>query len=76
MGIQAPAEVKYGLIHEATRLDDNRLSVSELCRIAGVSRSGYPLKFKIVLDMGYTSMWRTLQRAQNQNPPPPGLRLS
>ena len=41
MGIQAPAEVKYGLIHEATRLDDHRLSVSELCRIAGVSRSGY-----------------------------------
>ena len=41
MGIQAPAEVKYGLIHEATRQDDNRLSISELCRIAGVSRSGY-----------------------------------
>ena len=41
MGIQAPAEVKYGLIHEATWLDDNRLSISELCRIAGVSRSGY-----------------------------------
>lgn len=41
MGIQAPAEVKYGLIREATRLDDNRLSISELCRIAGVSRSGY-----------------------------------
>ena len=41
MGIQAPAEVKYGLIREATRLDDNRLSISKLCRIAGVSRSGY-----------------------------------
>ena len=41
MGIQAPAEVKYGLIHEATRQDGNRLSISELCRIAGVSRSGY-----------------------------------
>ena len=41
MGIQAPAEVKYGLIHEAIRQDDNRLNISELCRIAGVSRSGY-----------------------------------
>ena len=41
MGIQAPAEVKYSLIHEAVRQDDNRLSISELCRIAGVSRSGY-----------------------------------
>ena len=41
MGIQAPAEVKYNLIHEAVRQDDNRLSISELCRIAGVSRSGY-----------------------------------
>jgi len=41
MGIQAPAEVKYGLIHEATRQDDNQLSISALCHIAGVSRSGY-----------------------------------
>lgn len=41
MGIQAPAAVKYGLIHEAIRQDDNRLNISELCRIAGVSRSGY-----------------------------------
>lgn len=41
MGIQAPAEVKYSLVHEAVRQDDNRLSISELCRIAGVSCSGY-----------------------------------
>ena len=41
MGIQAPAEVKYRLIREAVRQDDNRLNISELCRIAGVSRSGY-----------------------------------
>ena len=41
MGIQAPAEVKYGLIHEAVQQDDNLLSISALCRIAGVSRSGY-----------------------------------
>ena len=41
MGIQAPAEVKYRLIQEAIRRDDNRLNISALCRIAGVSRSGY-----------------------------------
>ena len=41
MGIQAPAEVKYRLIHEAIRVDDNVLNISALCRIAGVSRSGY-----------------------------------
>ena len=41
MGIQAPAEVKYRLIREAVRQDGNRLNISELCRIAGVSRSGY-----------------------------------
>ncbi len=41
MGIQAPAEVKYSLIHEAVRQDDNLLNISALCRIAGVSRSGY-----------------------------------
>ena len=41
MGIQAPAEVKYGLIQEAIRQDDNVLNISALCRIAGVSRSGY-----------------------------------
>lgn len=41
MGIQAPAEVKYRLIQEAIRRDDNRLNISALCRVAGVSRSGY-----------------------------------
>ena len=41
MGIQAPAEVKYSLIHEAICQDDNQLNISALCRIAGVSRSGY-----------------------------------
>ena len=41
MGIQAPAEVKYSLIHEAVRQDGNLLNISALCQIAGVSRSGY-----------------------------------
>ena len=41
MGIQAPAEVKYGLISEAVRHDGNLLNISALCRISGVSRSGY-----------------------------------
>ena len=41
MGIQAPAEVKYQLIQEATSRDDNVLCISTLCEIAGVSRSGY-----------------------------------
>lgn len=41
MGIQAPAEVKFRLIQEATSRDNNLLSIAELCRIAGVSRSGY-----------------------------------
>ncbi|WP_289183404.1 IS3 family transposase [uncultured Dubosiella sp.] len=41
MGIQAPAKVKYQLIHETLMQKDNVLNVSALCRIAGVSRSGY-----------------------------------
>ncbi len=41
MGIQAPAEVKFALIQEATLRDDNLLKISVLCEIAGVSRSGY-----------------------------------
>lgn len=41
MGIQAPAEVKYQLIQEATSRDDNVLCISTLCEIAGISRSGY-----------------------------------
>ena len=41
MGIEASAEVKYGLIHEAVSHDDNLLNISYLCRLAKVSRSGY-----------------------------------
>ena len=41
MGISASAEVKYGLIYEAVSHDNNVLNISEMCRIAGVSRSGY-----------------------------------
>ncbi|MCI9041902.1 IS3 family transposase, partial [Dubosiella newyorkensis] len=37
----APAKVKYQLIHETLLQKDNVLNVSALCRIAGVSRSGY-----------------------------------
>ena len=41
MGIQAPAEVKFELIYSAIQHDDNLLSISYMCRIAGVSRSGF-----------------------------------
>lgn len=41
MGIQAPAEVKFALIYEAIKQEDNELSISFLCEIANVSRSGY-----------------------------------
>ena len=41
MGIEAPAEIKYGLIQAAIRKDDNLLNISQMCRIAGVSRSGF-----------------------------------
>ena len=41
MGIQAAPEVKYALIREATRLDNNLLKISTMCEIANVSRSGY-----------------------------------
>ena len=41
MGIQAPAEIKYSLIHEAISREDNVLSISALCKTAGVSRSGF-----------------------------------
>ena len=41
MEIQAPAEVKYSLIYEAIKHDNNVLNVSSLCAIAGVSRSGF-----------------------------------
>ena len=41
MGIQAPAEVKFQLIHDAISKDNNLLVISRLCELAGVSRSGY-----------------------------------
>ena len=41
MGIQAPAEVKYQLIYEAIRSDQNELTISYMCKFAGVSRSGF-----------------------------------
>ena len=41
MGIEAPAEVKYGLIQSAIQSDGNLLNVSWMCQIAGVSRSGF-----------------------------------
>lgn len=41
MGIQAPSEVKFRLIQEAVRQDNNLLKISSLCKIAGVSRSGF-----------------------------------
>lgn len=41
MGIQAPAEIKFALIYEAIQHDDNVLSISYMCQVAGVSRSGF-----------------------------------
>ena len=41
MGIEAPASVKFQMIHEVIAHDNNLLSITELCRIAGVSHSGY-----------------------------------
>ena len=41
MEIQASAEVKFRLIQNATSRDNNLLSITALCHIAGVSRSGY-----------------------------------
>ena len=41
MGIQAAPEVKFRLIQEAVSHDNNMLSISMMCQIAGVSRSGY-----------------------------------
>jgi len=40
-GIKAPPEVKFAMIQAATAQDNNLLSISELCRLAEVSRSGY-----------------------------------
>ena len=41
MGIQAATEVKFAIIREATRRDDNLLKISTMCRTAGVPTSGY-----------------------------------
>lgn len=41
MGIQAPAKVKFKIIHDVLAKDSNMLTVRHLCKIAGVSRSGY-----------------------------------
>ncbi len=41
MGIQAPAKVMYGIIHATLMQSGSQLDVSGLCRLAGVSRSGY-----------------------------------
>lgn len=41
MGIQAPAKVKFGIIYDAIKNDNNLLSISYMCDIAGVSRSGF-----------------------------------
>ena len=41
MGIEAPAEVKFQIIHDAMSSDNNMLNISMMCRLAGVSRSGY-----------------------------------
>lgn len=41
MGSQAPSKVKFELIEQALAKDNNKLCVSGLCNIAGVSRSGY-----------------------------------
>ena len=48
MGIEAPAKVKYEIIREATSHDDNQLSIASMCKIAGVSRSGYYAWIKAV----------------------------
>ena len=41
MGIKASPEIKFGLIQKAVQNDNNRLSISLLCEMAGVSRSGF-----------------------------------
>ena len=41
MGIQAKAEVKYALIEQALTAPNNLMSITELCEIACVSRSGF-----------------------------------
>ena len=39
--MRIPPHAKYENIYEMTKQNGNRLSVSTLCEIAGVSRSGY-----------------------------------
>jgi len=41
VGVEANPGIKFGIIKEMTEFDDNLLSISMLCSIAGVSRSGY-----------------------------------
>lgn len=41
MGIEAPAGVKYGIIQTCLLHPGNRLNISWMCKIAGVSHSGY-----------------------------------
>lgn len=41
MGIQAPAKVKFGIIYDCIKNDRNVLSISYMCELAGVSRSGF-----------------------------------
>jgi putative transposase len=41
MGIEAAPRVKFLIIREMTRRDNNMLNIAWLCNIAGVSRSGY-----------------------------------
>lgn len=41
MEIEATPNVKFGIIREMMTRDDNLLNISWLCKIAGVSRSGY-----------------------------------
>lgn len=41
MGIEAPANVKYGIIQKSLLYPGNQLNISWMCKIAGVSHSGY-----------------------------------
>lgn len=41
MSVEAAPAIKYQIIEEAVRRDDNMLNIATLCEIAGVSRSGY-----------------------------------
>ncbi len=46
MGIQAPAEVNFALLHEVIKQNDNELSISSLCGITDVFRFGYYIWIK------------------------------